>query len=31
MHKCTGMPYPVALSDGIKDATSDHGDMVGTR
>jgi hypothetical protein len=31
MDKCTGMTHPVVLSDGIKDATSDHGDMVGTR
>jgi len=31
MDKCTGMPHPVVLSDGIKDATGDHDEMVGTR
>lgn len=31
MDKFTGMPHPVMLSHGIKDATSDHGDMVDTR
>jgi hypothetical protein len=26
-----GTAYPVVPSDGIKDATSEHGDMVGAR
>ena len=28
---CRGTPYPIVLSHGIKDATSEHSDMIGTR